>query len=354
MTHAFNRDMLMVARAARGFTQGDLADAASVTQALISKIENGFILDPTPEMVSAFAHALKYPEEFFYSYEKPHGLPPFHFRKRASLGAKILAKIEADINIRRIHIDRLMRSFESHTARDFPTIDLDLNQWTPRDAARHVRGLWMIPRGPIEDLTAVVERAGAVVVQIDFATPKLDALSFRLPGKPPLIFMNSVVPGDRYRFSLAHELAHLIFHNHPETDETMEDEADEFAGELLTPGSEVRPYLAYATLPKYGRAKQYWKVSIKSLIVQASRLKVITPNLYTRLNVQYSKAGYGKFGEPFPIPVEKPSTLSRAISHHMQVLNYSPEEMAKLLMLTKEEFVSAYTERPRLRLVGRD
>jgi Zn-dependent peptidase ImmA (M78 family)/DNA-binding XRE family transcriptional regulator len=353
MTERFNRDMLMVARAARGFTQDELAKQAGVTQALISKIENGLTLDPTSDTVSALARALEFPEDFFYSSEKPHGLPPFHFRKRASLGSKALAKIEADINIRRIHLDRLLKSFELLASKEFPLIDLDKNQWSPRDAAQHIRGRWLLPRGPVENLTAAVEAAGAIVIQIDFGTSKLDALSFRLPGMPPLIFMNSVVPGDRYRFSLAHEVAHLVCHNHPETDEAMEEQADEFAAELLMPAAEVRSYLTYPTLPKFGASKQYWKVSIKALIVQASRLKVITPNLYTRLNVQYSKAGYGKFGEPFPIAVEKPSTLAQAISHHMRKLGYSPEEMAKLLMLTKEDFLGTYTERPHLRLIGK-
>jgi Zn-dependent peptidase ImmA (M78 family) len=211
----------------------------------------------------------------------------------------------------------------------------------------------LLPRGPVENLTAVVERSGAVVIQIDFGTPKLDALSFRLPGLPPLIFMNSTVPGDRYRFSLAHEIAHLACHNHPESDEEMETQADEFAAELLMPAKEVRSYVSYPSLAKLGRSKQFWKVSIKALIVQASRLNVITPSQYTGLNVQYSKAGYGKFGEPFPIPVEKPSTLSQAVAHHVRALGYSPEEMAKLLMLTKEEFLGTYAEPPRLRLVSK-
>lgn len=354
MTKVFNRDMLMVARGARGFTQGELANKAGVTQALISKIENGLTVDPTLDTVAALSRALSFPEDFFYSTEKPHGLPPFHFRKRASLGSKALAKIEAEINIRRIHLDRLLKSFELQNTKEFPLIDLEKNQWSPREAAQHIRGHWMLPRGPIDNLTTVVERAGAIVIQIDFGTPKLDALSFRLPGIPPLIFINSVVPGDRYRFSLAHEVGHLACHNHPETDETMEEQADEFAAELLMPSKEVRSYISYPTLSKLGRSKQYWKVSIKALIVQASRLSVITPSQYTGLNVQYSKAGYGKFGEPFPIPVERASTLSQAISHHMRTLGYSPEEMAKLLMLTNEEFLSTYTERPRLRLVGKE
>jgi Zn-dependent peptidase ImmA (M78 family)/transcriptional regulator with XRE-family HTH domain len=351
MTHSFNRALLQVARAARGFTQGELASRAGVTQALISKLENGLTVDPTPETVEAIAGALERPLDFFYSEEMPHGLPPFHYRKRAKLGTKVLDKIEADINLRRIHIARLLKSFEIQSQREFPSIDLAKHQWSPRDAAEHLRGYWMVPRGPIDNLTALVERAGAVVVHIDFDTPLLDAMSFRVPGLPPLIFMNSAVPGDRYRFTLAHELAHLILHNHPETDEQMEEQADEFAAELLMPAKEVRQYLTYPSLGKLGRAKQFWKVSIKALIVQSSRLKLISPRQYTGLNVNYSKAGYSKFGEPFPIPLEKPSTLAQAVRHHLGPLAYSPEELAKLLMLLPKEFDALYLERPHLRLV---
>ena len=75
---------------------------------------------------------------------------------------------------------------------------MELHQWTPQQVAQSLRGHWMMPRGPVENLTALAERAGVVVTQLNFSTPLLDALSFRLPGLPPLIFMNSVVPGDRY------------------------------------------------------------------------------------------------------------------------------------------------------------
>lgn len=350
MTDNFNRAMLSVARAARGFTQGDLARQAGVTQALISKLENGLTTDPTEETVAAIADALGYPVPFFYSNERTHGLPPFHFRKRARLGKRALDKIEADINIRRIHLARLLKSYEVSGHREFPAIDLARHQWQPRDAAEHLRGYWMVPRGPIENLTELIERAGAIVVQIDFQTPLLDALSFRLPGLPPLIFMNSEVPGDRYRFTLAHELAHLVIHNHPETDEEMEKQADEFAAEFLTPAKEVRPHIANPSLGKLARVKTYWKVSIKSLIYRANALKLITPSQYTGLNVNYSKAGYSK-GEPFPIPVERPSNLSSAVSYHLQDLSYSIDEIASLLMLRPHEFLSTYSERPRLRVV---
>ncbi len=358
MIGQFNRAMLSLARAARGFTQSDLAKAAHVTQALISKLESGLTVDPSPETVEALAHALRVPVTFLVSDERPHGLPQFHYRKRAKLGRKALDSIEAQMNIRRIHAARLFKSYELDAER-FPAIDLENSGWTAQQAAQHIRGLWMLPRGPVDNLTAVIEANGAVVIQIDFGTSLLDAMSFRIPGLPPLIFMNKDMPGERYRFTLAHEMAHLLLHNQPETDENMEAQADDFAAELLMPAKEIRPYLISPSLGSLARAKPYWKVSIKALCVQCIKLKTITPNQFTGLMVNYSKARYGKFGEPFPIPMETPSALGAAIAYHMRSLGYSTEELAALLMMDSEEFQEVYfgdgappQPPPRLRLVS--
>ncbi len=349
MSMNFNRAMLEVARSAQGFTQSELARQAGVTQALISKLESGLTADPSDETVEAIAAALKVPVIFLQSNERPHGMPQFHYRKRAKLGRKALDKIEAHINIRRIHTARLLRSYEV-SSDGFPSIDLDSKGWTAQQAAEHIRGLWLMPRGPVENLTEFVERAGAIVIQIDFGTRLLDALSFRIPGMPPLIFMNSDMPGERYRFTLAHEVAHLLLHNAPETDEDMESQADEFAGELLMPAKEIRPYLKNPSLGSLARIKPYWKVSIKALIYQCSRHKMIMPNQYTGLMVNYSKAGYSR-GEPFPMPVEKPTVLDAALTYHLSDLRYSIEEVASLLMMEVDQFKDTYCVRPRLRLV---
>lgn len=349
--NVFNRYMFNVARGAKGFSQKELADKAGITQALISKLENGLTIDPTEETVASIAEALDFPVDFFYSDERPYGLPPFHYRKRQKVGKRVLAKIESDINLRRIHLSRLFKSYEHSATRDIPIIDLEQKQWTPKDAAQHMRGFWMLPRGPVDDLTSLIENSGGVVIKMDFGTHHLEALSFRLPGFPPLIFMNSNLDGALYRFVLAHELGHLIMHNQPETDECMEVEADEFAAEFLTPEKEIRPYLTKPSLGSLARVKPHWKVSIKALIVRCDRLKMITPSQYTGLNVNYSKAGYMKNGEPFPIPQEACSVLSEAIKFHINDLGYSVDDLAKILMLNPDQFLSTYSERPRLRLV---
>lgn len=342
----FNRDMFNVARGARGFSQSELARKSSVTQALISKLENGLTVDPTDETVASLAKALEFPVHFFYSSEQPHGLPPFHYRRRQKVGKKALAKIEADINLRRIHLAKLFKSFEpDYAAREIPIIDMHNLNWTPKDAAKHMRGYWMVPRGPVDNMTSLIEAAGGVVIKTDFGTRHLEALSFRLPGMPPLIFINQNLNGSLYRHVLAHELGHLIMHNHPETDDCMEVEADEFAAEFLTPELEIKPYLRRPSLGKLARVKPHWKVSIKALIVRCERLKLITPNQYTGLNINYSKAGYAK-GEPFPVAQEDSGLLSEAIKFHLSKLGYSVSELSNLLMVTEDHFLDMYKPKP--------
>jgi Zn-dependent peptidase ImmA (M78 family)/DNA-binding XRE family transcriptional regulator len=345
----FNRDMVQLARGARGLTQEEVARASGVTQALISRFENGFDV-PSEDVLLSLSKALRFPRAFFFEESKTLGLPQYHYRKRAKLGARTLQKIEAETNIRRMHVQKLTRSFEIGHRVATPVIDLDLAQLTPQQAAQQLRGYWTIPRGPIDDLTGIVENAGIVIIPIDFGTHLLDALSFRIPGVQPLVFMNSNVPGDRYRFTLAHELAHLILHNSPMSDDKMEEEADRFAAEFLMPALEIRPYLKSPSLGTLGRIKGLWRVSIKALIFNAFQLKLITPSQYRGLNVNYSKAGYSR-GEPFPIELEKPKLLSEMISYHMTTLAYSMREMARFLLLEVDEFQELYIERKPLRLV---
>jgi hypothetical protein len=62
---------------------------------------------------------------------------------------------------------------------------------TPADAAESVREEWNVPAGPIDDLVALLEDVGALVVVRDLGTTELDAVSQWPPGKAPLVLLNS-------------------------------------------------------------------------------------------------------------------------------------------------------------------
>ena len=340
VNRVFNADMLRLARDAREFTQAELAAKSGVTQAFISKLEHGLNTQPGDDALERLSSALRFPEDFFFQNERALGFPHFHFRKRARLGAKPLARINAVINIRRLHIAKLMQSYEVEVAKPIPQIDLDDGGVTPEKAAERLRAYWMIPKGPVSDLVGLIEDGGGIVMLASFGTNQLDGISFRSEGLPPLFFMNKDVPGERFRFSLAHELGHMVMHSIPDDDERMEAEAHRFAASFLMPTPEIKPYLASIKLSGLGRVKAYWKVSIKALIRRAFDIKIITPSQYKSLSIQYSTSF--KQGEPGEIEMERPFRLNRIVAFHRERLGYSVEDLGRLLALHPEDVEKVY------------
>ena len=89
--------------------------------------------------------------------------------------------------------------------------------------------------------------------------------------------MNRNQPADRQRFSLGHELGHIVMHRVPSP--TMEDEANAFASALLMPTQEVRPYLSgRLTIQKLASLKPVWRVSMQALLYRARAIGTITAN----------------------------------------------------------------------------
>ena len=336
----FNPDMLKLARDTNQITQTQLAKKTGLTQAFMSKLEHGLITQPSEDSVEAISSALGFPSSFFFQRERAIGFPHFHFRKRAKLGRKTLDKIEAIINIRRQHIAKLLRSYEVEIHRTIPQIGLDESGLTPEEVAERVRAYWLVPKGPIQSVTELIESAGGVVVISSFDTNLLDGVSFRAEGMPCLFFMNKDVPGDRFRFSLAHELGHMVMHSLPDDDEKMEKEAHRFASAFLMPRKEIKPYLVNTKLANLGRVKSFWKVSMKALIVAAHDLKLTTDHQYKSLNIQYNKVFRGK--EPIEIPLETASAVERMVDYHMDKLEFSMDDLAELLRITPVHAQSLY------------
>ncbi len=345
---AFNHHMLILAREARGITQAELADRLGLSQGALSKYETG-MLPPPDEFVAEAGRALDFPPPFFFEPGRPFGFPPFHYRKRKKLSAKVLGRIVAEMNIRRMHIQKLKLSFKIQTNAFIPEIDRDEYQGkmkrrlSPEDVARQVRERWMLSNGPIPNMIELLESNGGIVIPCDFGTDLIDAMSQRIDGMPILFYVNINSPADRMRHTLAHELAHMVLHTVTlADDDQMEDEADEFAGAFLLPAGEVRPQLRKFDLRQLANLKGYWKVSMAAIAVRADRLNLITPYQKKMFWIEMGKLGYRK-REPNEPPKEHPKLLRQMISFHMKKLGYSLKQMADLLHLNIAEFTQMYS-----------
>src|SRR5204862_198947 len=123
-----------------------------------------------------------------------------------------------------------------------------------------------------------------------FGLTRVDGISqwpLDAPELPPVFFVHEEIPGDRQRLTLCHEIGHVVMHHMP-TDEDPEDEANRFAAEFLMPAAEIAGELHNMTLPKAAALKQYWKVSMQSIIVRSRELGKISHNQYQYLFRQIS------------------------------------------------------------------
>lgn len=325
-----NPRMLVLARESRGLSQAELASAIQVTQGKISKYENG-LLEVSDEDVARIAAVLDYEPEFFCQTDQVHGLGTslLFNRKRKTAPITVQRRIIAQVNVARMQIERLLRGAEVAVETRFERLDIDRFDGDAEAVARHTRTAWRLPAGPIANLTATIESAGGIVAVCDFGTDRIDAAHMWLDGLPPMFFMNAQVPGDRHRFSLAHEVGHAIMHNLPSDD--VEAEADRFASEFLMPADEIGPQLVGLTIQRAAQLKLHWKVSMQAIIMRAWHLRRITEQRYKSLYTQISMHGYRR-NEPFPIPFEQPSVLTQLIKVHREYHHYSDDDMGRLLL----------------------
>lgn len=334
---AINPEVLIVARESRGYAQKDVADAAGVSQGLVSKAENGLV-SVADQDLHAIARFLGYPKRLFYEPGRVRevGSACLYHRKRKTLPAKILRKLDARMYMRNINVRKLLDGLDVEGDRTFHTMDPEEYGDSPVKVAQALRATWRVPEGPISNLTALIESAGGIIVMEDFGTRKLFGMSCWTTRGHPLFFLNSAIPTADLRWTMAHELGHLTMHSTaPNSD--PEAEADAFAGEFLTPAapfSHDARQLSFARLPNL---KAYWRISMKAIIKRAEATGAIDRATSIRLYKQHSAHGYNA-AEPYPLPEEPPTLINQAIRVHLQEHGYTTNELAESVLLSSEEF----------------
>ncbi|MFB7472932.1 helix-turn-helix domain-containing protein [Kitasatospora sp. NPDC056184] len=333
-----NPRLLQLARESRGLSQSKLAGLAGISQAALSKAENG-VGTLTPERMQAVADTLGYPTDLLSWPDEPVGLGPsgFYHRKQSGLGKTALQRIEAEVNLLLMQLRRLEASVDIEPIYRLPVLDAD--EHSPEEAAAKLRASWLIPDGPVHDVIRTVERAGIVVVRRDLESPKISGLSVRPPNSLPVIILNIGMPPARERFTVLHELGHLVMHQLPSND--GEREADVFASEFLMPGRLVGPHLSGLNIQKMVQLKQHWKASMAAVLQAAKRLERIDESRYKSLQVQLSQHGYRR-NEPAEPEREEPGILDSILETHRSDHGYSDRELAKVVGLQVREFRSEY------------
>ena len=205
-----------------------------------------------------------------------------------------------------------------------------------------VREFWSLPRGPVHDLTSVLEDAAIAVKTHNVDTRAFSGINLPVAKIHHLILVNSGMPWDRIRWTLAHELGHIVMHSLPRPN--MEEEADRFAAEFLMPSQMIAPELSEVSLESLASLKPRWKVAISALLKKALSLNKITERKYRYLWMQMGRLGWRLREPPELTPhAEPPCFIRKLIDCHLQVLRYSLRELSELVGMYGEEFAQLYS-----------
>ena len=342
--------MLALAREAASLTQTEVAKEMTdlggqeVSQGYISRAEAGR-LSVSGERLELYARALKCTPELLCLDPQTAevGIGLIHHRKRAALSGAALRCIHARLALTRIQIASLLETAgDLPQVQEFVRVEIDART-PPRDAATQVRAAWQLAPGPIDDLVAAVERAGAVVLVRDLGTDLLDAVSVWIAARHPLLLVNSRTPADRRRFSIAHEIGHLVMHQAPGAGATQEKQADEFASALLMPAAEIRRDFDArpVNLARLLELKARWGVSMGALAKRAQQLGRLSDWAHRNVMVEMSVLGY-RTSEPGAFEPETPARVRTTIEVLRAGKNMTDGEIAERMHLRPADFAHQY------------
>lgn len=304
---------IKLARAKAQMSLRELAEKVGVTPMAISKFERGEAA-PRQSTLLRLARALSVNAEYFFREVKVETLAPA-YRKKSKLGQKAQEAIEAtiiDVVERYLAVEQIFP--EEQDAPRLPRFEMD----TVDDAegvAERLRKLWDLGLGPIEDLSGRLEDHGVKVIALD-GPEGFDGFSFWANGQVPVIAFNRQAPGDRQRFSLAHELGHLVMVMSPSID--AEKAAHRFAGALLVPAksaySELGRNRTNLSFDELLLLKREYRMSIQAWTRRAADLNIIGQPTYRSLYLRLSMMGW-RTVEPDGVPQEEPRRLALLVHH---------------------------------------
>lgn len=318
---------------------GSLLD---MTATAISKYEKGEIL-PDSKKIIEFANAYDVKSiELLKVYNTPQ-MKFTSFRKKKRLTGQNLKLLEDLIQ------DEVAKYLEILEMNNFDINNIKLKEYPcailedAEKAADNFRNYIKISnKQPISDLISILENLGIIIIQIknpDNRFNDFDGLSEIVNNIPVIVILDNIKDGARQRFTIAHELGHLVL-NIKNACLDEEKLCNRFASTLLMPKEAVINEFGYSrsniNFFELIAFKNEFKVSYTAIIYRLKDLNIISEYLYKKISIFLSQR-IGK-NDPKPIPPE--------ISYQFKKIVYKLEadeiisinKACELLGLTIDEY----------------
>ncbi len=334
------------ARVLNGLSLQDLANKLEnkVSRQALHKYEKGEVI-PDSEMVNLLCKTLNLRPDFFFR-DSVVELSEIEFRKLKKLPAKDEYRIIEEVK------DKLTRYLELEEILSIQTEFINpLKGWNIitsvaeiEKAVLEVRAAWKIGNGPIANCIELLEDNHIKVVEID-AGDSYDGLQTWVNNKTiPVIALNSgkVKSTDRKRFTVLHELGHLLLPLEGLPENEKEKFCHQFAAAMLLPkeaaGIELGKSRTKLMIQELGALKKQYGISMQAIVMRAKDLGIISETYCKQFFFFVKQKGW-KINEPVEfIGEEKSSRFEQLLFRALGEELISISKAASLNNQTLAEF----------------
>lgn len=284
----------------------EAGDLMNMTATAISKYEKGEILPDSKKLID-FANAYNVKSiELLKVYNVPK-MKFTSFRKKKRLTGQNLKLLEELIQ------DEVAKYLEIIEMNNINTNNIKIKKYScnsiddAEKAANDFRNYIKISnKQPISDLINILENLGIIIIQIknpDNRFDDFDGLSEIVDNIPVIVLLDGIKDGARQRFTIAHELGHLVLNiNNDEINE--EKLCNRFASALLMPKEAIINEFGYSrgniNFFELTAFKNEFKVSYAAIVYRLKDLNIISEYLYKKLSIFLSQ----QIGKSDPKPIQ--------------------------------------------------
>ncbi len=345
-------ERLKLAREAAGLSLRDLVQKLErpITAAALGKYERGLMMPRAP-ILAELSRVLAAPLSYLMS-SRTLSFGEFEFRKAPTSEKRAELATKASLTE---HMDRYLAVED--------VLNLSTQQWQApalehsvvrcvEDAALcadELRAAWDLGTDPLPDMVQMLEERGIKIALLEL--PK-GVFGCQVHGKVndgnkqqhiAAIVLNRLHQnGERQRFTMAHELAHLVMDTSGLDEKLHEKAADRWAGEFLMPRNSflqiTGAHRTHVPISELIALKKIFGVSVTAVITRLSQLEVLPKSSIGQLWGFATKQGWkdGSVQEPaaFP-PFAVDARLRRLVLRALAEDAISESRACELLRITR-------------------
>jgi Zn-dependent peptidase ImmA (M78 family) len=280
------------ARLQHGYTLQKVADKLNVSKQMVNKYEQGTM--PGSDKLIALAKLFETKVDYFFRTPEV-ALGEINFRKKSKFKGRKINALKEEIRVRTENYLYVENLFNLNTTFKNPVGKVVLSsRHDVVKAVNLIRKEWNIGNDPIHNVVELLEDHEVKVIEVNEDTLQFDGLATVIDGKYYVVVINKNMPIERKRFTLLHELGHLLLDITDKTDKDQEKYCNWFASEMLLSTENIKMEFGAKrnsiTLEELKNVQTKYGISIKAIVYKLSDAEIISsqkvPAFYQQVNAK--------------------------------------------------------------------